>query len=67
VRSLLTAPIVDNTEPYGAIQVINKRGSNEFTHSDVESFRRLGRYAGSLVGLGLEIQDLRDAARGGAS
>jgi GAF domain-containing protein len=62
VRTLLTAPIMDNAEPYGAIQVINKRGSNEFTHSDVEMFRRLGRYAGSLVGLGIELQELRRAA-----
>lgn len=59
VRSLLTAPVVNDSEPYGAIQVINKRGSDEFTAGDIEVFTRLGRYAGSLVGLGLELQELR--------
>jgi signal transduction protein with GAF and PtsI domain len=59
VRSLLTAPIVCDGEAFGAIQVINKRRSNEFEMDEVENFKRLGRYAGAIVGLGLELQELR--------
>jgi signal transduction protein with GAF and PtsI domain len=62
VRSLLTAPIVFEGEVFGVVQVINKRGSNEFDMDEVETFKRLGRYAGSIIGLGLELQELRKAA-----
>lgn len=59
VRSLLSAPVVCEEEVFGVIQVINKRGSNEFDMEEVETFKRLGRYAGSIIGLGLELQELR--------
>lgn len=59
VRSLLTVPIVCDGESFGAIQVINKRGSNEFDMDEVETMKRLGRSAGALIGLGLELQALR--------
>ncbi len=62
VRSLLTAPIVFEGEVFGVLQVINKRGSNEFDMDEVETFKRLGRHAGSIIGLGLELQELRKAA-----
>jgi len=62
VRSLLTAPVIFEQEVFGVVQVINKRGSNEFDMDEVETFKRLGRYAGSLIGLGLEMQDLRRTA-----
>lgn len=61
VRSLLTAPIVCDGEPFGAIQVINKRSSSEFDLDEVEAMKRLGRYAGALIGLGLELQEHRSA------
>lgn len=63
VTSLLTAPIVCDGEPFGAIQVINKRSSTEFDMDEVETMKRLGRYAGALIGLGLELADLRRNAR----
>ncbi len=59
VRSLLTAPVIFEQEVFGVVQVINKRGSNEFDMEEVDTFKKLGRYAGSLIGLGLEIQELR--------
>ncbi len=59
VRSLLTAPIVNAGEPYGAIQVINKKGSDEFGQAEVDLMKRLGRWAGALLGLGLELRELR--------
>ncbi len=62
VRSLLTAPIVFDNEVFGVLQVINKKGSNEFEMDDVDTFKKLGRYAGSIIGLGLEIQELRRQA-----
>jgi signal transduction protein with GAF and PtsI domain len=67
VRSLLTAPIVCEGEVFGVIQVINKRGSDEFDMQEVESFKRLGRYGGSLIGLGLELQQLRQVADAAAT
>jgi Nif-specific regulatory protein len=62
VRSLLTAPIVCDGEAFGAVQVINKRGGSEFDMDEVEVMKRLGRYAGALIGLGLELQSLRQTA-----
>jgi GAF domain-containing protein len=62
VRSLLTAPVIYDQECFGVVQVINKRGSNEFDMEEVEAFKRLGRYAGSIIGLGLELQELRRLA-----
>jgi signal transduction protein with GAF and PtsI domain len=59
VRSLLTAPIVFDSEVFGVVQVLNKRGSNEFEMDEVDTFKKLGRYAGSIIGLGLELQELR--------
>lgn len=66
VRSLLTAPIVCDGEAFGAIQVINKRSGSEFDMDEVETFKRLGRYAGGIIGLGLELQELRHSVRGNA-
>ena len=62
VRSLLTAPVIYDQEVFGVVQVINKRGSNEFDMEEVETFKKLGRYAGSIIGLGLELQELRRIA-----
>jgi len=49
-------------EPFGAIQVINRRSTSEFDMEDVDTVKRLGRVAGSIIGLGLELQELRRAA-----
>jgi len=62
VRSLLTAPVVCDDEAFGAIQVINRRSTSEFDMEDVDTLKRLGRTAGALIGLGLQISDLRRAA-----
>jgi GAF domain-containing protein len=62
VTSLLTAPVVCNDEAFGAIQVINRRGTSEFDMDDVETLKRVGRIAGAILGLGLELSDLRRAA-----
>ena len=58
VRSVLTTPIVCDGEPLGAIQVINKKTGSEFSGDEVEVARQLGRYAGGLIGLGLEVHEL---------
>lgn len=62
VRSMLTAPLVFDGEPLGAIQVLNKKTASVFTETEVDFARRLGVYAGGLVGLGWELQELRTAA-----
>ncbi|MDC3379236.1 GAF domain-containing protein [Planctomycetota bacterium] len=62
VRSMLTAPIVCDGQPLGAIQVLNKQGSSAFSQDEVELMRQLGRYAGGLIALGLELDYLHDAA-----
>lgn len=62
VRSLLTAPVVFDDEAFGAIQVINRRSTSEFDMEDVDTLKRLGRTAGALIGLGLELTELRRAA-----
>ncbi len=65
VRSMLTAPIVCDGEPLGVLQVINKQGQPTFSADEVELIRQLGRYAGGIIGLGLELEDLQ--ARAGAA
>lgn len=62
VRSMLTAPITCDGQPLGAFQVINKKGASTFSAHDVELAQQLGRYAGGLVSLGCELQELRAAA-----
>jgi GAF domain-containing protein len=62
VRSMLTMPIVADGDALGVLQVLNKQGENEFSGREVELARQLGLYAGGLVGLGLELQDMQAAA-----
>ncbi|MGE0710052.1 MAG: GAF domain-containing protein [Planctomycetota bacterium] len=64
VRSMLTAPIVVDGEALGVIQVINKQGGSTFTSAEVELVEKLGRYAGGLIGLGLELQELNGRLAG---
>lgn len=64
VRSMLSAPIVLDGQPLGVIQVLNKRGESVFTPAEVESARQLGQYAGGLIGLGLELQELQQHGEG---
>lgn len=64
VRSMLTAPIVCDGEPLGVLQVLNKQGDSTFSQQEVEFIGQLGRYAGGLVGLGLELQALGSGAGG---
>jgi GAF domain-containing protein len=61
VRSMLTTPIVCDGQPLGALQVINKKTgtASSFTSEEVEFARQLGRVAGSLISLGVELQALR--------
>lgn len=59
VRSMLTAPIVCDGQPLGALQVINRKGGSTFSGEEVEFARQLGRYAGGLVSLGCELQAMR--------
>jgi GAF domain-containing protein len=59
VRSMLTTPIVCDGEPLGVLQVLNKRGESSFSQHEVQFARQLGLYAGGLLGLGLELQDLQ--------
>lgn len=61
VRSMLTMPIVAEGEPLGVLQVLNKQGDSTFTAEEVDLGRRLGLYAGGLIGLGLELQELQAA------
>jgi GAF domain-containing protein len=62
VRSMLTMPIVSEGEALGVLQVLNKQGSSAFTGAEVDLGRRLGLYAGGLIGLGLELQELQGAS-----
>jgi GAF domain-containing protein len=62
VRSMLTAPIVFDGECLGVVQVLNKQGNSSFSPREVELMRQLGRYAGGLIGLGLELQAHQAAA-----
>jgi GAF domain-containing protein len=62
VRSMLTTPIVCDGQPLGALQVINKKGGSVFSTEEVELARQLGRFAGGLIGLGCEVDELRRAA-----
>lgn len=59
VRSMLTAPLVCDGQPLGAIQVLNKKNGSVFTAEEVEMARRLGVFAGGLIGLGWELQALK--------
>jgi GAF domain-containing protein len=59
VRSMLTAPIVCDGQPLGAIQVINRRNGSTFTSTEVELARQLGQYAGGLISLGCDLQAMR--------
>lgn len=61
VRSIITTPILHNGEALGAIQVMNKKDSDEFTPQELDWFKRLGRYAGYFFGLFLELQAARAA------
>lgn len=61
VRSMLTAPIVCDGQALGVLQVLNKQGESSFSQGEVELIRQLGRYAGGLIGLGLELQELQAA------
>lgn len=66
VRSMLTMPIVVDGEPLGVLQVINKKGESLFNAEDIELAGKLGRYAGGLIALGLELQ-AADAAAAAAA
>ncbi len=66
VRSMLTAPIMCDGEALGVLQVINKQGEPTFRADEVELIRQVGRYAGGILGLGLELQELRARAEGAA-
>jgi GAF domain-containing protein len=61
VRSMLTLPIVSDGEALGVLQVLNKQGDSAFTGEEIDLGRRLGLYAGGLIGLGLELQELQNA------
>jgi GAF domain-containing protein len=61
VRSMLTMPIVSDGQPLGVLQVLNKQGEDAFTGAEVELARQLGLYAGGLIGLGLEMQELQSS------
>ena len=65
VKSMLTAPIVCDGAPLGVLQVINKRGGDAFEPHEVELMRQLGRYAGGIIGLGIELQAAHAAAADG--
>jgi GAF domain-containing protein len=60
VRSMLTAPMIVDGEALGVIQVINRKGEPTFSSEDVELISKYGRYAGGLIGLGLELSDLSE-------
>lgn len=64
VKSMLTAPIVCDGQPLGVLQVINKQGGDAFDAQEVELARQLGRYAGGILGLGLELQAALAATEG---
>lgn len=64
VTSMLTAPIVCDGQPLGAFQVINRKGATSWSAHDVELAQQLGRYAGGLISLGCELQELRAASEG---
>lgn len=61
VRSMLTAPIVTDTQTLGVIQVINKASGSSFSPEEIEAAELVGRYAGGLIGLGLELSGLQAA------
>lgn len=61
VRSMLTAPIVVDDQTLGVIQVINKANGSTFSPEEVQAIELVGRYAGGLIGLGLELSALQSA------
>ena len=62
-RNILSAPMANlDRKPLGVVQAINKRGGSVFTAEDVELAGQLGRFAGGLIGLGVEVDGLRHAA-----
>ncbi len=60
VQSALTTPLVCDGQPLGALQVLNKRGGSVFSPDEVELARRLGIFAGGLIGLGWELAALKN-------
>lgn len=57
VHSMLSAPIVTDSEVLGVLQVINKTKGSTFGPEEVEIAEALGRYAGGLIALGLELSE----------
>tara|TARA_R110002072_G_scaffold138413_3_gene281561 strand:+ start:372 stop:965 length:594 start_codon:yes stop_codon:yes gene_type:complete len=58
VRSMLSAPIVADSEVLGVLQLINKTKGSTFSPEEIEIAEAIGRYAGGLIGLGLELAEL---------
>jgi Nif-specific regulatory protein len=48
-KSLLAVPVVHQNRVFGVIELVNKRGSNQFQRHEVELVERIGRTAGDLL------------------
>ncbi|MBL4849679.1 MAG: GAF domain-containing protein [Planctomycetes bacterium] len=60
VHSMLSAPIVADSQVLGVLQIMNKQNGSTFSPEEVQIAEAVGRYAGGLIGLGLELSDLHN-------